>query len=179
MFEYNPTKVDNNTPKYLRLYSTYKTAEDGGKEEKLFANYINVWLWNIEIPSAYQVIENNTTTYKTCSSYDKKSVDQMKRLIDAHKATKMLDGQTSYFPVPSDYNFPGTGTQQIWNGALVNDRNKVKRQIWYTLSVKSYGEGATPKSYTLKLEYKDDELKYRTLGTFECNADGHEWSAIN
>lgn len=151
---YIAKKFTKNTPKHLRAVPAFKYNEklDGTGEEKyapLFDSYIDVWLWNIEIPKY--------------TGTDKWS----------NRITTVDD--VSYFPVPTDTGFKDlvSSEKKIWKGALWKDNNTNAR-IYYTLS--KIGEVDIEKpSYRLKLYYLNHGT-YTIIKEYECGYDDHEWT---
>lgn len=140
MLNTRPSNFTASTPKHLRLVPSY-TYE--GRNDILFDSAIDVMLWNVEIPSF---------SYKEWIF------------------TKNTVAEYSYFPVPSDSDFPGKKSRQVWKGAMCKNSNKEAPAIYYSITEVSNGiNSETTPTYNMTLEYLVGASRYQTIATYKCN----------
>lgn len=153
LFELSNYKVgefDENTPKRLRVVPRYEYSVNNVKHvDVLFDSYVDVNLWDIVIPE----VKNDRNE------------------VIIHK-------EVTYFPLPSDHNFPGAVKRNVWTGVFSTNRNKNAPPVYYSITKVSNGDDSvTPPTYNLTLERIVGGNRYNTIATYKCNYNSisEEW----
>ncbi|MBR4719017.1 MAG: prepilin-type N-terminal cleavage/methylation domain-containing protein [Lachnospiraceae bacterium] len=142
---------------HLRLVPKYKTNGSDGRpnrDEWLFDNYVDVYIWNIKIPKINNILDAQVSYFPVPAD-----------ISVANEKDRRKEYEKKY-----------KGDNIGWTGALITNGDKKTTSIFYTLTPIGEADADKP-SYKLTLKYinPDKPTEYKELASYECSFDGREW----
>ena len=152
--------IGHNSKKWADVESHFRlvpifTCENTDIRIPLFSNYIDVYMWNIEIPSSGAIATILNEIGGNIS-------------------------ERTYFPLPSDSNFPGdtNGVEKAWQYPCSNySWGKYPEALKYTIEEHWNGDGSSYYDLTLLAKDKTTGL-FSKFRTYRCAADGTQWDDL-
>lgn len=148
VFRYHDNKWAPDTAQHLRLVPTITFGNDS---YVLFDNYIDVYPWNIEVPT--DAVNSLLGLYQKC---------YFPCPSDSDFPGQTVQRMTWYYPFATNVSGRESAINEI--------------RLQYELTAQDNADGT--KLWNLKLYYRSSTSEWKQLKTYYCNSDGRIWTMV-